>query len=138
MPNHIHGIVIIRDAAQSTDGDPVGATGRSPLRRVGSPNAGHSGIRPRSGGTVPPRGPTPASLGAFVAGLKSAATTRINALRGMPGTPVWQRNYYEHVIRTDAEYRRILLYVHDNPRRWADDEENPANMRRTSAPASRP
>jgi REP element-mobilizing transposase RayT len=35
--------------------------------------------------------------------------------------PVWQRNYYEHIIRNQAEWDRIRAYIRDNPRRWQDD-----------------
>jgi hypothetical protein len=47
-------------------------------------------------------------------------------LRGTPGTPVWQRNYYEHIIRDDESLNRIRQYIIDNPVRWALDHENPA------------
>jgi len=100
MPNHLHGIVWI-----VADDDIVGATGRSPL---------------------PPRGPTPRSLGAFIAGYKSAVTKRINEMRGTPGNPVWQRNYYEHIIRNERELDTIRHYIRDNPARWAEDPENPS------------
>ncbi len=96
MPNHIHGIVIINGAA-------VGATGRSP---------GRSGPRKRS-------------LGAFVDGFKSAVTKRINNLRGTPGIVMWQRNYYEHIIRDAESLTRIRQYIVDNPARWDFDRENP-------------
>jgi hypothetical protein len=43
----------------------------------------------------------PRSLGSFVAGFKSAATTRINDHRDMPGVTVWQRNYHDRIIRTE-------------------------------------
>ena len=39
---------------------------------------------------------------------------------------VWQRNYYEHVIRNEASLNRIRQYILDNPARWAFDRENPA------------
>lgn len=97
MPNHVHGIVNIIDC-------PVGATGRSPLRS----------------------GPPPRSLGAFVAGFKSAATKRINELRHTPAAPVWQRNYYEHVIRDDGELLRVREYIQNNPLQWENDRENPS------------
>ena len=74
MPNHIHGIVIIIESN-------VGATGRSPL----------------------PKGPKPKSIGAFVASFKSAVTKRINSIRGTLGIPVWQRNYYEHILRDEKD-----------------------------------
>ena len=100
MPNHIHGIVVIRD--QSTV---VGAHGRAPL-----PPMPHR----------PPR-----SLGSFVAGFKSAVTKRINEIRGTAGLPVWQRNYYDRVIRDEEELSRIRQYIIDNSARWAEDPENP-------------
>jgi REP element-mobilizing transposase RayT len=98
MPNHIHGIVVIVESN-------VGATGRSPL----------------------PKGPTPKSIGAMVAGFKSAATRRINELRGTPYKLVWQRNYYEHVIRNEDNLNEIREYIVNNPLKWDLDSENPNN-----------
>lgn len=67
----------------------------------------------------------PHSLPSFVAGFKSVTTRRINELRNAPGTPVWQRNYYEHIIRSNDELDKIREYVMTNPLRWIDDHENP-------------
>ncbi len=100
MPNHMHGIVIINN-------NTVGATGRSPL---------HDSHQPR--------GPAKRSLGSLIAGFKSVATKRINELRGLPGVPVWQRNYYERIIRNESELNRIRQYILDNPRNWGNDELN--------------
>ncbi len=106
MPNHLHAIVVIT-ASPSAAGVPsiVWATGRSPLPRVA-------------------RGPTPKSTGSLVGGFKSASTRRINLLRGTPGSPVWQRNYYEHAVRDDEDLDRIRQYILDNPLRWEADEYN--------------
>ena len=60
--------------------------------------------------------------------LKSAAARRINQLRGTPGAPVWQRNYFEHIIRDDAALNRIRAYIQSNPQRWHFDVENPARL----------
>jgi len=103
MPNHIHGIVI------------VGAHGRAPLLH-------------RSPLRSAPLHRSPRSLSSFVAGFKSAVTKRINEMRGTPGLLVWQRNYYEHVIRNDRELARVRQYIVDNPARWEDDQENPAHQ----------
>ena len=50
---------------------------------------------------------------------------RINRLRNVTGRPIWQRNYYEHIIRNEHEMDRITRYIESNPTRWAEDEENP-------------
>jgi REP element-mobilizing transposase RayT len=60
-----------------------------------------------------------------VAGFKSSATKAVNILRGTPGVPLWQRNYYERVIRDAAELARIRQYIRDNPANWQTDPENP-------------
>ena len=50
----------------------------------------------------------------------------MNAARGMSGTPVWQRGFYEHIIRNEEELAAIREYVLGNPGRWNEDENNPA------------
>ena len=50
----------------------------------------------------------------------------MNAAQGAPGTPVWQRGFYEHVIRNEAEQAAIREYILANPARWDEDENNPA------------
>ena len=54
---------------------------------------------------------------------------RINILRKSPGHPVWQRNYYERIIRDDAEFDALRSYIDGNPGRWAEDPDNPANVK---------
>jgi len=68
----------------------------------------------------------PGSLGAIVRAFKSAVTQRINARRGTPGAPVWQRNYYEHIIRSERALDAIRRYIAENPLRWRWDRYNPA------------
>ncbi|MCJ7677851.1 MAG: transposase, partial [Anaerolineales bacterium] len=65
------------------------------------------------------------SLSEVVRGFRTFSARRIGELRGMRGAPVWQRGFYEHVIRNDAELDRVRRYIETNPSRWADDEENP-------------
>jgi REP element-mobilizing transposase RayT len=108
MPNHIHGVVWIRDTvptgvAHATVVPHVGATGRSPLRSDAPP------------------GPRKKSVGSFIAGFKSAVTKRINESRGTPGLPVWQRNYHDRVIRDDLELNAVRAYIVSNPANWAQD-----------------
>jgi REP element-mobilizing transposase RayT len=111
MPNHMHGVIWILESDDVRAGD-VRAHGRaSDVRADGRP--------PQS----PQRAPK--SLGSFVAGFKSAVTKRINEQRGTPGVPVWQRNYYEHIIRNDADLRRIREYIVNNPLKWELDQLHP-------------
>jgi putative transposase len=58
----------------------------------------------------------------IVRGFKSFSARRINAIRKSPGTPVWQRNYYEHIIRDEKEWQRIRDYILTNPENWANDQ----------------
>ena len=69
-------------------------------------------------------GPQSSSVGAIVGGLKAAVARRINIERGTPGGPVWQSNYYEHVVRDDDDWARICHYIEMNPATWAGDPEN--------------
>jgi REP element-mobilizing transposase RayT len=67
-------------------------------------------------------GPT---LGEIVRAFKARAT--VNTRRhAVAMRPIWQRNYYEHVIRNDADLNRIRQYIADNPTNWETDHENPA------------
>ena len=61
----------------------------------------------------------------IVRAFKTFSARRINELRGTPGIPVWQRNYYEHIIRNAASLERIRAYIEANPERWTLDRENP-------------
>ncbi len=61
--------------------------------------------------------------------FKSTVTKQINELRGTPGKPVWQRNYFERVIRDEDELNRIREYIIFNPAKWAEDKENPQRLR---------
>ena len=63
----------------------------------------------------------PMAVGRF----KMNTAKQINQVRGTPGVPVWQRNYYEHVVRNEDEMNRIREYIVNNPLRWALDRENP-------------
>jgi len=73
-----------------------------------------------------PSGPVSGSIGAIIGQFKSVASKRINGMKGTPGSPVWQRNYYEHVIRNQNELNKIREYIHSNPPQWALDRENPS------------
>jgi hypothetical protein len=70
--------------------------------------------------------PTSNSIPTIVRLFKSATTKQINLFRNTPGIPVWQRGYYEHIIRDEKSLFRIRQYIRANPVRWKFDCENPA------------
>ncbi len=64
------------------------------------------------------------ALGEIVRTYKALSTHKLR--RTIQADFGWQRNYYEHVIRTTDSLHRIRQYVIDNPARWEFDRENPA------------
>lgn len=72
-------------------------------------------------------------LGTIVGSFKSAVARKVNLLRHTPGYPVWQRNYYEHIIRNDKSLEAIQVYIQANPLYWAKDPDNPASIRKGEA-----
>ncbi len=73
--------------------------------------------------------PISGSLPTIIRSFKATVTKQINELRNTPGQPVWQRNYYEHVIRNDNDLDRVREYIINNPAQWAGDENNPINVK---------
>ena len=100
MPNHVHGIIIITD-------ETFGIVG--------------AGFKPA---------PTPMNstkrygLPEIVRGFKTFSSRKINSARGTSGIPVWQRNYYEHVIRDERELENTRQYIVDNPAKWQEDPDS--------------
>jgi len=64
-------------------------------------------------------------VGRLIGAFKTVSTKRVNAMLGTTGTRIWQRNYYEHIIRDEEALNRIRQYIHDNPRRWSADRDRP-------------
>jgi REP element-mobilizing transposase RayT len=113
MPNHIHGIVVIDCVPNHSS---VGAQFIAPPSRTVA-----------SGGAIN-RAPTPdraPTLGGIIRGFKARTPHRLHRNLGI--VRVWQRNYYEHVIRGNASLARIREYITNNPLRWAFDRENPVH-----------
>ena len=71
------------------------------------------------------RAPLPEVIRAF----KTYSARRVNGMRHMSGNPLWQRNYYERIIRDDYEFQNVRRYIEDNPVHWRDDAENPRRSR---------
>ena len=105
MSNHIHGIISIVE--------PVGA--RRGLAQ--NKRATHR--------VAPTRTMRSNSLGAVIGQFKSLTTKRFNQLRETTVMSVWQRNYFERIIRNEDELNRVRQYIHDNPLNWDTDEEDP-------------
>jgi len=132
MPSHVHGIIRILDAtgtgaspcAPTTHGNKdAGAHGsppRPPLPQMNRDVGAHGHVPLQR---IPPR--RPRSLASFVGGVKSAVKIRINEIRNTPRSPVWQRNYHEHIIHNAHELEILRDYIHHNPLRWACDRYNP-------------
>ncbi|MDD2923411.1 MAG: hypothetical protein PHQ36_14090 [Anaerolineales bacterium] len=80
----------------------------------------------RGGSRTAPTTPIrPKPLGGLIGAFKTVSTKHINLLRDTEGQVVWQRNYYEHIIRNESEMNRITRYIESNPSMWMDDDENP-------------
>jgi REP element-mobilizing transposase RayT len=99
MPNHFYGVIAIANE-----------TTRSQSGQAGN----------RTSGAIN-RAPT---LGEIMRAFKARCTVRINRSRGGQVLPVWQRNFYDHVIRNEKDLNRIREYILMNPSRWEWDEEN--------------
>ncbi|VAX33109.1 FIG00557961: hypothetical protein [hydrothermal vent metagenome] len=65
------------------------------------------------------------TLGQIVAYFKYQTTKQINQICNTPGVPVWQRNYFDRIIRNEAELTHIRRYIVNNPLKWLLDKENP-------------
>jgi REP element-mobilizing transposase RayT len=102
MPNHVHGIIAVTGVVRAQQC--CAPTEPSPLAQ---------------------NKVMPGSLGAIIRSYKSAVTKQINQLRGTPGTPFWQRNYWEHIIRNEHSLNSIREYIQNNPAHWAEDQLHP-------------
>ena len=107
MPNHAHGIIVIRDDELMSN---VGAT---------------QWVAPTTADNHP-KGPKPKSLGAIIGSYKSAVSYRIHKEHNATG--IWQRNYYEHIIRDEKDLQNKTDYIEANPSLWDEDDNNPHNL----------
>ncbi|MFH0894110.1 MAG: transposase [Bacteroidota bacterium] len=108
MPNHVHGIIVLRP-------DPIVGAGLKPART-------------KPARTKPARTIKRHALPEIVRGLKTFSSRRINEIRNTPGVKLWQRNYYEHIIRNENELYKIRKYIQENPLKWETDKENPKHI----------
>jgi putative transposase len=127
MPNHIHGIIVM-GARHDT---PVGAALVAARNDKAPTRNNRAGTRP-----------APTVLGDIVGAFKSITTdTYITGVKrsGWPSFPgkLWQRNFYEHIIRNDEDLQTIREYISNNPARWEEDTENPTSALKASLTKSR-
>lgn len=121
MPNHVHGIIFItterRGEVLSPRDNPNNNTLDADVDETSN-----------QGGETPPL--RKRTLGQIVAYFKYQSTKEMNQIETEKAiTKFWQRNYYEHIIRSADEANRIHLYIEANPAQWDIDDENPSNNR---------
>jgi len=107
MPNHWHGIIVIKDWIENKQ--------EIQFPMQGSMNSEISEEYPRP------------LLGTIVRNFKSVSARKVNQINRSSGISIWQRNYYEHIIRDEAALINIREYIMMNPSRWDSDRENPLN-----------
>ena len=123
MPNHLHGILVMDCSAGGLRGIQI----RGSTATVGVVRERPSSIFSEDGSRTAPTKIKP--LGGLIAAFKTVSTKSINALQNTPGVILWQRNYYEHVIRNEGDLQRIREYIQNNPDQWALDKENPDRIK---------
>ena len=137
MPDHIHGIIIINDRRGvmpyalknnlhsnnnkiPNDNKPINSELGSGIRAYGNTplpfteNVRNVVTSNKYDGNTPLRSPMQ-TIGSIIRGYKSAVTININKIRQTPKTKIWQRNYFEHVIRNQIELDKTRLYIKNNP-----------------------
>ena len=103
MPNHIHIIIIINETVHYNKNGIVETIHELSLREK---------IQHRRQMLLPK----------IIGYLKMNTSKQINIIRNTPGNPIWQPNYYEHIIRNDKSIYEIRKYIQNNPLEWEDDE----------------
>jgi putative transposase len=98
MPNHLHGIIII-------------------VKQQPQPNSANQELNLQ--------GTKSNSLGAIIQNFKSISTRKIKRINHNSSMLIWQRNYYEQIIRDDRTLQKIRQYITDNPLNWESDRLTP-------------
>jgi putative transposase len=122
MPNHFHGVIFILGSGARV-GDRV-AAGTS-ARATSSVAASGTDAETNSKDSVEGAASSAPTLGKIMRAFKSISAIRINESVGRKGHAVWQRNYFERIVRRGKDLENIRKYIAGNPQRWDQDEENP-------------
>ena|SRR5436190_9218676 len=121
MPNHVHGIIVISNEVTKDEG----AASSAPTdcyTEQGAASSAPTITHPEQGAASS----APTALGAIVRAFKSISAIQVNRLLDSSGQHLWQRNYYDHIIRSEDELNGIREYIYNNPIKWAIDRENPS------------
>jgi len=136
MPNHFHGILVIHETVGAdlrVCPDSGAHTGEHMGAHMGEHTGAHMGAH--TGAHIGSPLPRPnAPLSQIIQWFKTMTTNEyIRGVKQFGWSPfegkLWQRNYYEHIIRGQADYERIANYIAANPAKWDEDSENPLRMR---------
>ena len=125
MPNHIQGIIILHERADAVASAQKGTIYRAPTTVNDGPTGAdrtHTGVDNSHAERF--QKPVPGSIPTIIRTYKAAVTREIIKRLGEE-TSIWQRNYYDHIIRTDDEHNLIHFYIESNVHNWTMDEENP-------------
>ncbi len=128
MPNHLHGLLWFHVGVQHAGPLPTEEKGTAQVQHAAplqneSPNDPLVGAQ--HGAPLRPN-VVPGSLGAVIRSFKAAVTRQINQQENKPGSSIWQRNYYETIVRTEEQLYAIRHYIRENPKRWQLDRYNDA------------
>lgn len=122
MPNHFHGIFVISPSSSTNNVETqLVVSASSNALALGNKDAPTPSLMPKAREF---HRPLTGSLSVIVRSFKASVTKEINTARDAAGTPVWQTNYYEHIIRDEDDYDRIRTYIMNNPTSWDKDENN--------------
>ncbi len=116
MPDHIHGIIILNDIVGAKNFSPQPSNNFSPQP---SNNFSPQPMPTPQQNITPFRSPSK-TIGSIIRGFKIGVTKGFR--QNMDIYVVWQRNYYEHIIRNKVELNRMRQYIIDNPKKWKTDE----------------
>jgi REP element-mobilizing transposase RayT len=72
-------------------------------------------------------------LSKLIGRFKMLTAKSINAIHHTPGAKLWQRNYWEHIMRNESELNRIREYIHNNPAQWKNDRLYSRNFSGTAS-----
>ena len=142
MPNHMHGIVEIkRRGAVSAPSKMADKPLTMRCMNNQKPDdidhemdieTGNLGdAYSKKGAATAPLQSSP-TLGQIIGGFKYLASKTINDMDGVPGRKIWQRGFYDHIIRNEEELNRVRKYIMDNPVNWTDDDNNPDNIKKNN------